>query len=69
MESAYFRWATSTGGFSALGSTWAVAEDMAREHGKTVNREEWRLVGPVHVAEKRKLKPAPLSALGLSDGT
>ena len=46
--------ATTTGGFSALGSTWAVAEDMARDHGKTVNRDGWRLVGPVHVAETRE---------------
>ena len=46
--------ATTTGGFSALGSTWAIAEEMAREHGKSVDRSGWRLVGPVHVAETRE---------------
>ncbi|MGO9061279.1 MAG: LLM class flavin-dependent oxidoreductase [Candidatus Binataceae bacterium] len=46
--------ATTTGGFSALGSTWAIAEDMAREHGTSIDRNGWRLVGPVHVAESRE---------------
>ncbi|MEC9247682.1 MAG: LLM class flavin-dependent oxidoreductase [Pseudomonadota bacterium] len=46
--------ATSTGGFNALGSNWAIAESAAREHGHTMNRGGWRLVGPVHVAETRK---------------
>jgi limonene 1,2-monooxygenase len=46
--------ATTTGGFSALGSTWAIVEEMAREHGKSVDRNGWRLVGPVHIAETRE---------------
>ncbi len=46
--------ATTTGGFSALGSTWAIAEEMAREHGTSIDRRGWRLVGPVHVAETRE---------------
>src|SRR5262249_58491322 len=46
--------ATTTGGFSALGSTWAIAEEMAREHGTSIDRSGWRLVGPVHVAETRE---------------
>ncbi|MGR8921695.1 MAG: LLM class flavin-dependent oxidoreductase, partial [Gammaproteobacteria bacterium] len=46
--------ATSTGGFNALASNWAIAEDTAREHGQTVDRANWRLVGPVHVAETRE---------------
>jgi limonene 1,2-monooxygenase len=46
--------ATTTGGFSALGSTWAIAEGQAREHGTSVDRRGWRLVGPVHVAETRE---------------
>ncbi len=46
--------ATTTGGFSALGSTWAICEEMAREHGQSVDRSGWRLVGPVHVAETRE---------------
>lgn len=32
---------------------WAVAEESAAEHGQTVDRHEWRLVLPVHLAESR----------------
>ena len=46
--------ATSTGGFNALSSNWAIAEDMAREHHKIVERAAWRLVGPMHIAETRE---------------
>ena len=42
--------ATSTGGFNALATNWAIAEDMAREHGTAVDRAAWRLVGPMHIA-------------------
>ena len=42
--------ATSTGGFNALSSNWAIAEDMARGHGTSVDRAAWRLVGPMHIA-------------------
>src|SRR5438132_1040138 len=42
--------ATTAGGFDVLGSQWAVAEEMAAEHGKTVERARWRLVGPMHLA-------------------
>jgi limonene 1,2-monooxygenase len=43
--------ATSAGGFNALASNWAIAEEQAKEHGLTVDRDAWRLVGPMHVAE------------------
>ena len=46
--------ATSTGGFNALGSNWGIAERTAAEHGQTMERSGWRLVGPVHVAETRE---------------
>jgi limonene 1,2-monooxygenase len=46
--------ATSTGGFNALASNWAIAEDMARENGVAVDRAAWRLVGPMHIAETRE---------------
>ena len=46
--------ATTTGGFNALASNWAIAEKNAKEAGTTVNRDDWRLVGPVHVAETRE---------------
>jgi limonene 1,2-monooxygenase len=46
--------ATTTGGFNALSSNWAICEETARDHDKTVDRKFWRLVGPVHVAETRE---------------
>ena len=45
--------ATSTGGFNALSSNWAIAEETAKEHGNTLDRSAWRLVGPMHIAETR----------------
>ena len=42
--------ATSTGGFNALSSNWAIAEEMAAENGQTMDRAAWRLVGPMHIA-------------------
>jgi len=46
--------ATSTGGFNALSSNWAIAEDLARDNGQTMDRARWRLVGPMHIAETRE---------------
>jgi limonene 1,2-monooxygenase len=36
-----------------LDSFWQIALDVAKEHGKTMNRHDWRLVMPVHLAESR----------------
>lgn len=46
--------ATSSGGFNALGKNWEIAQQTAAEHGQTVNSDNWRLVGPVHIAETRE---------------
>jgi limonene 1,2-monooxygenase len=46
--------ATTTGGFNALASNWAICEGKAREHGQSVDRNRWRLVGPMHIAETRE---------------
>ena len=46
--------ATSTGGFNALASNWAIAEDLAKANGKTMDRSAWRLVGPMHIADTRE---------------
>ena len=46
--------ATSAGAFNALGANWDIAEETAREHGHTMDRSGWRLVGPVHIAETRE---------------
>ena len=45
--------ATSAGAFNALGANWDIAVETATEYGHTMNRANWRLVGPVHVAETR----------------
>ncbi len=42
--------ATTATGFDALGYAWTISEELAAEHGKTVSREKWRLVGPMHLA-------------------
>src|SRR5437763_14542229 len=41
---------TTATGFDALGYAWTITEELAAEHGKTVSREKWRLVGPMHLA-------------------
>ena len=37
-----------------LKGLWAIAEESAKEHHQTMNRHDWRLVLPVHLAETRK---------------
>ncbi len=46
--------ATSAGGFNALAPNWEIYERKAIEHGRTIDRSKWSLVGPVHVAESRE---------------
>ncbi|THD57608.1 LLM class flavin-dependent oxidoreductase [Phenylobacterium sp.] len=46
--------ATSTAGFNALASNWAIATEQAAEHGQAMDRNAWRLVGPMHIAETRE---------------
>jgi limonene 1,2-monooxygenase len=41
------------GGLDDLMKRWAMAEETAAENGKTVDRRNWRLVFPVHLAESR----------------
>jgi limonene 1,2-monooxygenase len=41
------------GGLDDLRKRWAMAEETAAENGKTVDRSNWRLVFPVHLAESR----------------
>jgi limonene 1,2-monooxygenase len=42
--------ATQTEGFNVMTNTWSVMEERAEEFGQTVSREDWRLVGPMHIA-------------------
>jgi len=46
--------ATSQAGFNALASNWNIATDLAKDHGKTMDRQAWRLVGPMHIAPTRE---------------
>jgi limonene 1,2-monooxygenase len=41
------------GGLDDLAKRWAIAEETAEEHGKTVDRRNWRLVMPMHLAESK----------------
>ncbi len=46
--------ATTDTGFMALQEAWRIAEQEAQRHGQTVHRRQWRLVGPMHIAETRE---------------
>lgn len=58
--------ATQTGGFNALASNWRIAEERAAEAGNTMDRDKWRLVGPMHVAATREEARAQVR-FGLED--
>ena len=45
--------ATNPFGFDALGSNWAIANEVAAQHGRAMDPNRLRLVGPMHVAETR----------------
>ena len=46
--------ATSKAGFMTLPTNWGIAEERAAQHGTQMSKDEWRLVGPMHVAETRQ---------------
>lgn len=39
---------------TSLKELWAIGEETAEKHGKTLRREDWSLVVPIHLAESRK---------------
>jgi limonene 1,2-monooxygenase len=41
-------------GFDALALHWGVLEEEAKAYGKTVDRSQWRLVGPMHCVETKE---------------
>jgi limonene 1,2-monooxygenase len=43
--------ATTVEGFTALGSHWDVMEEQSARLGTPIDRNDWRLVGPMHIAE------------------
>jgi len=58
--------ATTTGGFDVLASHWEVMEQRAAEFSTTVDRNNWRLVGPMHIADTKEQAIADV-AFGLAD--
>ncbi len=46
--------ATQTGGFNAMANAWDIMESRAAEFGTSVDRNGWRLVGPMHIAATRE---------------
>jgi limonene 1,2-monooxygenase len=45
--------ATNPFGYDALASNWDIANGIAAEHGRTMDPNRLRLVGPMHIAETR----------------
>ena len=45
--------ATNPFGYEALSANWQIANDVAAEHGRTMDVNRLRLVGPMHIAETR----------------
>lgn len=43
--------ATQEEGFNALEFAWGICEERAAEYDQTVDRDAWRLVGPMYIAE------------------
>jgi len=58
--------ATTTGGFNALATNWEICTGRAQDFGKEVHRDQWRLVGPMHIAETREQAYEDVS-FGLED--
>jgi limonene 1,2-monooxygenase len=58
--------ATQTEGFNVMSHTWSIMEERAAEFGTTVDRENWRLVGPMHIAETKEQARAD-AQFGLAD--
>jgi limonene 1,2-monooxygenase len=46
--------ATTRQGFDAIGQHWKTWNEVAAQHGNTASREQWRLVGPMHIAETKE---------------
>ena len=58
--------ATSAGGFDVLGQHWDVMEQRGAEFNQNVDRNKWRLVGPMHIAETEEQARQDV-AFGLKD--
>jgi limonene 1,2-monooxygenase len=58
--------ATTEGGFDVLGAHWQTASERAEEFSTTVDRNNWRLVGPMHIADTKEQAIADV-AFGLEE--
>ncbi len=58
--------ATTAGGFDVLGSHWVTMDERSQEFSTTVDRNDWRLVGPMHLADTREQAIADV-AFGLEE--
>jgi limonene 1,2-monooxygenase len=47
-------------GYEQLPKHWSVCQELAKEHGQTVDRSGWRLVAPMHIAETREQAEADM---------
>ena len=56
--------ATTTDGFDLLAHHWDVMEERAAQYGKVADRNQWRLVGPMHIAETKEqaIEDVPIRA-------
>jgi limonene 1,2-monooxygenase len=45
--------ATEAAGYDVLGENWKIANQIAAEHGRTMNPQQLRLVAPLHIAATR----------------
>jgi limonene 1,2-monooxygenase len=46
--------ATTKQGFDAIGTHWKTWNEVAEQYGNTAQRSQWRLVGPMHIAETKE---------------
>ncbi|HUA36385.1 MAG TPA: LLM class flavin-dependent oxidoreductase [Candidatus Binataceae bacterium] len=46
--------ASQQAGYDVLGTNWQIATEVAREHGREMDRSVLRLVAPMHIAETRE---------------
>jgi limonene 1,2-monooxygenase len=46
--------ATTKQGFDAIGTHWQTWNEAAAQYGHTAERSQWRLVGPMHLAETKE---------------
>ena len=46
--------ATTKQGFDAIGTHWKTWNEVGAQYGHTPDRSQWRLVGPMHIAETKE---------------